>query len=151
MSRSAQFQISSNRLSCAILLLALVFSLRVEAAISEGPKPQNAVEEQQRRKLLFDQAILSNQEKLRVGQERGEQRQAYRAKMLEVMTAQLQARQQTVNIQPTTATPSLVIEPGQWLKPILTALLLLVVFICARYLHQSRKREQAAADREKLF
>lgn len=152
MKRSAQLHVRRrNRLGCAMLLLVLVFSGRVEAAISEGPKPQNEVEAQQRQKLLFDQAILSGQEKMRVAQERYDARQANRVKMLAVMAAQLQARQQTVTIQPATATPSLVIAPEQWLKPVLTALLLLVVFICARYLHTSRKREQAAAEREKLF
>ena len=135
-----------------LLLLALLLPLRGLAAISQGPEPQNAVEAQQRQKLLFDQAILSNQEKLRVGRERYEQRLAERASLMQAMTAQLQARQQIVTIQPAAAAqPLAIFDPSQWLKPALTVSLLLVVFICFRYLHLSRKREQAAAEREKLF
>lgn len=140
-----------SQLAAVVLLIALLPSLSSLAAISEGPKPKNAVEEQQRQKLLFDQAILSNQEKLRVGQERYDARQVHRAKVLQTMTAQLEARQQAIAIQPVATAPVLIFEPSHWLKPLLTLLLLLVIFICARYLHLSRKREQAAAEREKLF
>jgi hypothetical protein len=140
-----------NRLGTAALLLTLLLSLRGFAAISEGPKPQNAVEDQQRRKLLFDQAILSDQEKLRVGQARYEQRQANRAAMLQAITAQSQARQAVIGLQAASTERLPVLQPRQWVKPGLTLLLLLVVFLCVRYLYQSRKREQAAAEREKLF
>ncbi len=140
-----------SRIGVSVLAMALFVSVHAMAAISQGPTPENAVEEQQRRKLLFDQAILSGQEKLRVGQERYDARQAYRAKLLDTMNAQVQARQQVISIQPASTAPIVLFEPSHWLKPMLTGLLLLVIFICVRYLHLSRKREQAAAEREKLF
>ena len=142
---------SPSRLSGLVGLILLMTSLPGVSAISEGPKLQNAVEEQQRRELLFDQAILSGQEKLRVGQQRYEQSQAVHAKMLLGMTAQLQARQQAIGLPSETTARSSAIDPSQWWKPVATVLLVVVVFICSRFLYISRKREQAAADREKLF
>jgi hypothetical protein len=147
----AQRPPGAHRLGRAFAVLLLLLCLRGMAAISEGPKPENPVAAQQREKLLFDQAILSNQEKLRVGQERYEQRQAERARVVQAMTAQLQSRQQVVALQPASAAPILALEPGQWLRPLLTFFLVMVVLVSARFLYLSRKREQAAADREKLF
>ena len=119
-------------------LLCLAFHAR--ASISVGPKPQNAAEAEQRRKLLFDQAILSNQEKIRVGQERYAQQQAYRAGVARDMAAQLEARKQIVTIQAATAVPpSLAAQAAGWFKPTLMVTLLAVVFFCGRYLYRQRQ------------
>jgi hypothetical protein len=84
----------------AAVLAALAASLPAGAAISEGTKPTNAVVAEERRQLQFHDAELSYQEKLEVGKRRYEQKQQIRAKVIQAMSAQLQARQQEVVIEP---------------------------------------------------
>ena len=84
----------------AALLLGAFLSLRAGAAISEGPVLTNAAAAEERRLSQFYRAEQSFQEKLKVGQERYNQKQAERAKIIAGMSSQLQARQQVVVIQP---------------------------------------------------
>jgi hypothetical protein len=82
------------------ILIVLAMALRAGAAISEGPKTTNAAAAEERRRLQFHDADVSLQDKVRVGRERYEQKQMERAKVIQAMSAQLEARQQTVVIQP---------------------------------------------------
>ena len=130
------------------LLLMVALAFRSGAAISEGPPPQNAVEEQQQRKLLFDQAILSNQEKLRVGRERYDRQQLERAKIIQGMAAELQARQQAVALQP--APPPLVglrARLSGWSKPALEAALAAIALLSLGGLFRQRRAAAFRPDR----
>ena len=84
----------------AAVLIALAPPLRAGAAIAEGPKTTNTAAADEQRRLQFHDAEVSLQDKLRVGRERYEQKQIDRAKVIQGMSAQLEARQQTVVIQP---------------------------------------------------
>ncbi len=112
-----------------------------KASISEGPNPKNAVEERQRQKLLFDQAVESNQDKLRVGKERYDRKVAERAQMLQVMSAQLEARKAVVVLQPPPTTPKLADVVSGTQKPILTLILLTIMCLCIRHVYQQYRRE----------
>ena len=149
--RRAPCIFSRRRIGPAILLLTLAAWIRAGAAIAHGPEPKNAVEKQQQNKLAFDQAILSGQEKLRVGQERFERQEKARAQVVQGMMANLQARQKTVALQPASPAGDHSLHPKTWLKPALTAGLVVVVLVCFRFLHTSRKRELADSEGEKRF
>ena len=146
--RLLQHRSRSRRIGRAILLLTLAASFAALAAISHGPESKNAFEEQQQRKLLFDQAILSNQEKMRVAQERFARQEKSRAQIVQAMTANLQARQRAVALQPASVAGGHPLEPAKWLKPALTAGLVALILVCLRFLHTSRKRELAETERE---
>jgi hypothetical protein len=84
----------------AAVLATLAMSIPAGAAISNGPNYTNAVAAEQQRILQFHQAEQSYQQKLKVGRERYNQKQINRAKVIAAMSSELQARQQTVVIQP---------------------------------------------------
>lgn len=132
----------------AALLITLAMAMGARAAISEGPKPINAYEAQKRRNVLLFEANQSDQEKLRVGQERYQQMQTNRAKIIASMSLELQARQQTVVVQPAagpsapSAKPK---EPGRWLKPLLAVVALAAGFFgFGYYLYVHRELEPGA-------
>jgi hypothetical protein len=79
-----------------LVLIVMTGSLRVRGAISEGPKLTNAAAAKLRQDYQFYQAEQSYQAKLKAGRERYNQKQANRAKIVQAMTAEYQARQQTV-------------------------------------------------------
>jgi hypothetical protein len=87
----------------AAMVIALAAPICASAAISEGPKYTNAVAAKENRNAEFFRAEQSYQEKLKVGKERYNQKQASRDKIIASMSAQLQARQQTVAVQPVAA------------------------------------------------
>jgi hypothetical protein len=108
------------------LLVILGLTLRAHAAISEGPKYTNAVVAEQQRILQFYQAEQSFQEKLKVGRERYNLKQVNRGKVIAAMSAELQARQQTVGVQPVVVPDAKTNEPvpgsGPWLAVALLAI-----------------------------
>ena len=127
------------------LLLMLATPTAVVAAISEGPIPKNAYEEQKRHDLLVYEAKLSFEEKLRVGQERYKQSQTNRAKIIAGMAAELQARQQVVVVQPSAAPSVMAGPPIKGLKPLLAVVILAIGFFCFGYfLYVNREREPVA-------
>ncbi len=79
------------------LLVSPTFAV---AGISLGPNTNaDPAAEEQRRIAQFYEAQKSNQEKLKVGQQRFEQKKVNRAKLLAAMTAELAVRQETVTLQ----------------------------------------------------
>jgi hypothetical protein len=84
----------------AAMLITLTLAVSGSAAIAQGPTYTNAVLAAQHRNTVFSQAEQSFQEQLKVGRERYNQKQVYRAKVIAAMTGELQARQQTVVIHP---------------------------------------------------
>jgi len=87
----------------ASVLITLGMSIPAGAAISNGPNYTNAVAAEEQRIFQFHQAQQSYEEKLRVGRERYDQKQMNRAKIIEAMSSELQARRQTVVLQPVAA------------------------------------------------
>jgi hypothetical protein len=87
----------------AAIVITLAAPLCASAAISGGPKYTNAVAAKENLNTEFFRAEQSYQEKLKVGKERYAQKQANRDKIIASMTAQLQARQQTVAVPPVAA------------------------------------------------
>ncbi|MEJ0090054.1 MAG: hypothetical protein WDM80_09965 [Limisphaerales bacterium] len=82
------------------VILLLVSPTFAMAGISLGPNTNdNPAEAEQRRIAQFYEAQKSNQEKLKVGQQRFEQKKVNRAKLLAAMTAELAVRQETVTLQ----------------------------------------------------
>lgn len=88
------------QMAAVALLIALTVANRAGAAIASGPAFTNAAAAEERRLSQFYQAEQSFQEKLRVGRERYKQRQLDRAKTIASMSAELDARRETVVIQP---------------------------------------------------
>lgn len=89
-----------SRIFVTAILLLLAVPMRTIAGVAVGSIPTNAAEAEQRRIILFNDAELSLQRKLEVGQERYKQRQVDRAKAIEAMSAELTARQKVVVFQP---------------------------------------------------
>ena len=133
------------RIGWLFLLIGLAAPFAGRGAISQGPVTTNEVELQQRQKMLFDQAVLSGQDQLRVGRERYARHQLERSKMIQSLAAQLDARKQLVELQPNSAPAEVAVEeqPTRWLRPTLAMLLLGVIFFCLAFL--KRQRDQAAA------
>jgi hypothetical protein len=130
----------------AVLLLTSFLSLPANAAISEGPKPRTEEEAKKRLNLDYYQAKQSFEDQLRVGQERYKQKQLERAKIVATMTAEFQARQQVVTIQPPIGAEGSPAQPGKPLWPTLVIAALIMVFIsCVVYLKRQRVLE---SDRE---
>jgi hypothetical protein len=92
-----------SRISVTATLLLLAMASHSIAAVPSGPIPTNAAEAEQYRTMLFNDAELSLQDKLEVGKERYERRQADRSKAIKAMAAELTKRQEMVVIQPATA------------------------------------------------
>jgi hypothetical protein len=82
----------------AAMLITLAVSICAHAAVSEGPVLTNGVAAQQHLSTMYHDAEQSFQEQLKVGRKRYNQMQADRANIIAAMSAQLQARQQTVVI-----------------------------------------------------
>jgi hypothetical protein len=113
-----------NLMGLAITLFALTLAMSAGAAISSGPNVTNSVAAEERRILMFHEAEQSYQEKLKVGKQRYEKKQAKRAKTIEAMSVELQERQKTLSMAPPGAPDSDEIETntGSWLSPIVAAL-----------------------------
>ena len=126
------------RAAVAGLIVGLLLTRSASAAISDGPVLTNAYALRQHQKLLFDQAVASNQDRLRVGQERYDRKQMDRAKMLQAMTAQLQARRQTVSLQPTMPAGGLAVMLAGWQKPVFATLLVAIIFSCLAFIFRQR-------------
>ena len=99
------------------LLVLLVIPIHARAAISNGPNYTNSIDAEQQRILQFHAAEESFQEKLKVGRERYNQKQIYRARVIAAMASELQARQETVVIQPLVATVNNTDELVVWSGP----------------------------------
>jgi hypothetical protein len=106
-------------LEMAATLVTLAMAIGANAAVSNGPKYTNAVAAEEQRIFQFYQAQQSFQEQLKVGRERYEQKQINRAKVIAAMSAELQAREQTVVISPASASDGNTEGPisgfGPWL------------------------------------
>jgi hypothetical protein len=95
--------LTHSLMGMAAMLLALATPNRSKAAISQGPHYTNSVAAEEQRILQFFQAEQSFQNKLKVGRERYDQKQLARSNIIAAMTAELQARQQTVMMAPVAA------------------------------------------------
>ena len=81
--------------------------------------------------MLFEQGVLSQDEKLRVGKERNDRLMAERASILRGMSSELKARQQTVQIQSATAAQTNVHATLSGLfQPVILLSLVSVAVIC---------------------
>ena len=92
-----------SRIFVTAILLLLAVPMRTIAGVAVGSIPTNAAEAEQNRTIQFLEAQRSFQKKLEVGQERYDQRQADRAKVIRAMAAELTKRQEMVVIQPAAA------------------------------------------------
>src|SRR5580693_1810573 len=88
----------------AAVMVAMPSATTCPAAISNGSIiTNNAAAAEEKRILLFHDAQQSFEEKLKVGRELYNQKQENRAKVIAAMASQLEARQQTVVMQPVVA------------------------------------------------
>jgi hypothetical protein len=127
------------------ILIALVMSIPASAAISNGPSNTNAVAAEEQRILQFHLAGQSYQQQLKVGRERYNQKQMIRAKVIAAMASELQARQQTVAIQPVAVAAPFgnINEPVSWLQPwVVVAVLAAGFFGFVYYLNRQRLQEE---------
>jgi hypothetical protein len=137
--------LSLGRIWMVGLLLMLSMSTAVVAAVSQGPTPKNPYEEKKRRDMNFYEAKQSFEDKVRVGQERYNQSQTNRAKIIASMAAQFQARQQIVAVEPSTTAAVKPRPPIKGLKPLLAVLILAGGFFgFGYYLYVNREREPVA-------
>jgi len=133
------------------ILLTWSMSIPASAAISNGPNFTNAVAAEEQRILQFHQAEQSFQEKLKVGRERYNQKQISRAKVIAAMSSELQARQQTVVIEPVAAPEANSDEPVSLFQPLLTAALLAVGLIgFARYRNRQHAKNALGQKRQPI-
>ncbi|MGA2175643.1 MAG: DUF4357 domain-containing protein [Verrucomicrobiota bacterium] len=132
----------------AAILVTLAMAIRAGAAISNGPNNTNAVVAEQQRLLQFFRAEQSYQEQLRVGRERYNQKQIDRAKVIAAMSSELQARQQTVVLQPEAAPDGNTDEPAGRFRPSLAVAVLAVGFIGFGY-YWNRLRAQETFGQER--
>lgn len=136
--------IAANRnffviVAAAVWLLAS--ATNATAAISQGPAPQSKFEEEQRRKMLFEQGEVSQEEKIRVGQQRNDRLQAERSAILKGMNAELEARRQTVQIQTAAANQATArVALDGWSKPLILISLLGVGALCFGFAIRRLKR-----------
>ena len=144
MNHPAHHRISRQSLiGIAAMLITVAMPICARAAVSQGPSYTNAALAEQSRNTEFYRAEQSYQEKLKVGRERYDQKQINRAKIIGAMSAELQARQQTVVIQPVADAPATTDEPVSGFPPALTVVLLAFGFIGAVYF---LKRAKPASD-----
>jgi uncharacterized membrane protein YraQ (UPF0718 family) len=131
-------------LACALLC---GLAIPVTAAISHGPAAKTKSEAEQQQQSLFEQAILSHQEKLRVGQERHERQQSEREKILAGMNSEFQSRVQNVQIRPASAAPTATVQnvAARSFRPLLAVVLVSVVVGCFAFILRQRQRERATA------
>src|SRR5580658_9585954 len=118
-----------NLTGIASILITCSVSMPAAAAISNGPNYTNAVDAEMQRILQFNEAEQSYQEKLKVGRERYAQKQRNRARIIEAMSSELQARQQTVVIQPVAAPDKHIEDQAGWSRPLLVVSALIFSFI----------------------
>jgi hypothetical protein len=131
----------------AAMLMTLAILIRARAAISEGPNYTNAAVAEQHRIAQFNQAEQSYQDKLKVGLARYNQKQIVRAKVIAAMSSELQARQQTIVIQPAATPYGTSDEPVGRSPPSLTVAAL-VVSIIGIGLYVNRQRAQEASGQD---
>jgi hypothetical protein len=134
----------------AAILITLALSIPARAAISNGPLLTNAVASEQQRILQFYQAEQSFQEKLRVGRERYNQKQMVRANILAGMKSELQARQQTVVLQPAAAPDADTDQSAGWFRPSLVVALLSACLVAYGF-YLFRHRAQVAFGQKRQF
>jgi hypothetical protein len=128
----------------AAILITLAMSIRASAAVSEGPKPTNAAAAEELRFRQFYDAQQSYQEKLKVGRERYEKKQVERAKVIQAMSAQLQARQQTLVIHPVGVPDEKTGQTTSQFQPLPAAMALAVGFIAFGYYLKRRNQTSSA-------
>jgi hypothetical protein len=92
--------LSRGLIATAAVLITLAVSNHARAAISQGPVLTNTTAAEQRRLNMFYQAEQSYQEKLKVGRERFHKKEVDRAKTIAAMSSELQARRESVVIEP---------------------------------------------------
>jgi predicted type IV restriction endonuclease len=133
------------------LLMGLTVANRAGAAIAQGPVLTNAAAAEERRIALFYQAEQSFQEKLKVGRERYQKRQLDRAKTIASMSAELEARRETVVIRPIEAPSVNPNMPVGWLHSSMAVAVLasgLLGFVS--FLNRDRLQEMIMPDLEPL-
>ena len=145
MTRLAHHRIFTDSLTgMAAMLVMLEISISASAAISNGPNYTNAVTAEEQRILQFHLAEQAFQQKLKVGRERYDQKQINRAKVIAAMSSELQARRQTVVMQPVAGAASSgdTDEPASWFQPWVAVAVLAVGFIgFAYYLNRRRLQD----------
>ena len=136
----------------ASVLITLALPVCARAAIAGGPVYTNAIASKQNLDTEFYRAAQSYQEKLKVGRERYDQKQITRAKIIEAMSAGLQAREETIVI-PTEAIRLNPDEgPVSWSVPALVIIALAAGFVgaSAYYLNRARRRSTVQTRRREV-
>ena len=115
------------------MMITMAMPIPAGALISVVPRNTNAVVAEQQRFIQFYEAEQAFQAKLKVGQERYQQKQINRDKIIEAMASELQTRQQTVVVEPLAEPDGNMGVPLGWLFPSLAAAALAVSFVGLRY------------------
>ena len=114
--------------------LAVLAPTSSRAGIALGPKTSDdPAEAEQRRITQFYEAQKSNQEKLKAGKIRYDQKLESRAKLLAAMSAEVAARQQTITLQPPTVTYSQKAESRSWGGTVVGVLVIVLAFVGFKY------------------
>jgi hypothetical protein len=130
------------------ILATLSLSMPARAAISNGPMITNAVAAEEQRIIQFHQAEESYQEKLKVGRDRYNQKQMNRAKIIAAMSSELQARQQSVKVEPVEAPDAKTDESVSSVQPWwLTAAVLVSGFIGFGIYRKRQARQNTASQK----
>jgi hypothetical protein len=122
-------------------LITLAMAIPARAAISNGPKYTNSVDAEQQRIAQFYQAEQSFQQKLKVGRDRYNQKQINRAKIIQAMSSELQARQLTVGSPAVPVHDKITVEPASEFRPSLVVAALAIGLIGLVW-HRNRQSAQ---------
>jgi hypothetical protein len=134
------FWMSGTRLMIIVVLLAsMMGTARVGAAVALGPVITNAADEKQQQVMVDYEAQQSYREKLKVGLERYNQKQAQRAGILAGMAAQLHAQQKIVVFPSGPATGNEAVKSVKWYLPPLFLILFAVILFGAGFLLKYRR------------
>ena len=114
--------------------LAMLAPDSSRAGIALGPKiSEDPAEAEQRRITQFYEAQKSNQEKLKAGKSRYDQKLESRAKLLAAMSAEVAARQQTITLPPPTVIYAQNPEPRRWGGTVVGLVVIALAFLGFRY------------------
>jgi len=132
------------------LMAMMAVPIPAGALTSIEPRNTNAVVAEQQRFIQFYEAEQSFQAKLKVGRERYNQKQINRDKIIEAMSSELQARQQTVVVEPVAETDGMGAPLG-WIFSSLAVAALAVSFAGLRYYSNRQLTEDPLTQEKELM
>jgi hypothetical protein len=145
---SAHQIISCGQSGTVVLIMAMVLSTPGMAGVGLPPMPDRADTNAmaQYRVQVFYEAQKSEQERLRVAQERYDQKLTNRAQLLQAMAAQFAVRKQVVDIPPQPANEAFVKsnQPDNWLATSIGAGVIGLCFFGFRF-YLNRQNSKATA------